>query len=181
MIISISMSTVELGAGPETTSMAEDWENEVMDITREFRNLMGGIKISSYNGEALEQQEWLDTIQKKLIFKLSDRELVLLVYDAAGGSVSKFIETMYIENMGITWEKVRKRLEERYAGEPAVIENMRSQAKVMQREGESLADLSKRISGLALLAFLKAQMRTDTVVQAQLADCFIGALNNGDG
>ena len=84
------MSTIDSPAAPETTSMEGDRENEVIDITREFR--MGGIRIPSYKGEALKLKEWLDTIQK-LIFELSNRELVLLAYDAVGGLVSKFIET----------------------------------------------------------------------------------------
>ena len=79
--------------------------------------------------------------------------------------------------MGITWEEVKKKLEERYVGELTAVEAMRSLVEIMQ-EGESLADLIERVSKLALLAFLKAQMRVNAVVQIQFVDCFVDALNN---
>ena len=61
-------------------------------------------------------------------------------FDAVMGSVSRYIETIYTNSPRITWEELRKRFDERYAGELTAIEAMRSLAKIIEKEGESLTD-----------------------------------------
>ena len=65
---------------------------------------------TEYRGELVKSYEWLESIQKKrLIYGLLDRQLIL-AFDAAVGSVSKFIEQIYRESLGKSRRKARGKL-----------------------------------------------------------------------
>ena len=70
----------------------------VSKIMPASRSLLGGMKLPTYQGNPAEFHNWLVAVQKKqLMYGLTDREMVLLVYEAAAGPVSKFMGTLYRE------------------------------------------------------------------------------------
>ena len=73
---------------------------------------------------------------------------------------------------------MKEELQTEYAGEPSVLEAMRSLAKVKQKEGETFIELGERIRGLSLLVYPQEDIRSTPVLQAQLADCYIDTLRD---
>lgn len=129
----------------------------------------------------MKLNDWLKAIRKKkIVYNLSERELVLLAFETAEGLVSDFIDKELSEDPGITWTQLQEKLKMEYAGEPSAIQAMRSLGQVRQREGESFAELAERIKGLTLLAFSEDEIRAKPVLQTRMADCFIDALLDED-
>ena len=83
-----------------------------------------------------------------------------------------------LEGPELTWAQMREELQAEYAGEPSALEAMRSLAEVRKKEDETLVELGERIRGLSLLAYPQEDIRSTPVLQAQLADCYIDALQD---
>ena len=80
-------------------------------IAMGFRKLIGGMRLPLVKGDPTELQEWIQSIQKKqVIYGLSDREIVLLAYEAATGQVSKYVGGFYREDPALTWTELKSAL-----------------------------------------------------------------------
>ena len=142
-------------------------------------SLLLNVRIKPFGGDSLELNEWMKAIdKKKLIYGLTDKEIILLAFETAIRAPSDFIQKKMMEGPGLTWAQLREELQAEYAGEPLVLEAMRSLAEVRQRENETLVELGERIRGLSLLAYPQEDIRSTPVLQAQLADCYIDALRD---
>ena len=104
--------------------------------------------------------------------------MILLAFETAVGAPSDFIEKRMEKSPGLTWAELKEELQTEYAGEPSALEAMRSLAEVKQKQGETLVELGERIRELLLLAYPREDIRLTPVLQAQLADCYINALQD---
>ena len=60
----------------------------VPKITAAFRGKLGGMKLPTYQRNLAEFHDWLVAVQKnKLVYGLTDYEMVLLAYEAVAGPV----------------------------------------------------------------------------------------------
>ena len=87
------------------------------EITIGFLGLIGGMRLPSFKGDSTELQEWIQSIQKKeVIYGLSDQEMVLLVYEAAAGPVSKYVGGLYRESSALTQTLLSKYFRNQFPG-----------------------------------------------------------------
>ena len=139
--------------------MAE--ETQLEEASRE--SLLLNVRIPSFRGEALKLNEWLKAIQKKkIIFGLTEREMILLAYETVVGSPSDFIEKNIEESPEIAWAELKEKLEAEYAGKPPAFEAMRSLAELKQKEGETLVELGERIKVIVTVGFPPREHTIDT-------------------
>ena len=91
--------------GPEVSGMTE--ETQVEEISKEFRSMLLNVRVPSFREESLKLKEWLKAIQKKkVVFGLSERELVLLTYETMAGADSDFMEKIMVEKPEVTWTEL---------------------------------------------------------------------------
>ena len=167
----------EGSVGSDATGVME--ETHIEGVSKQFVSLLLNIRIKPFGGDPLELNEWMKAIdKKKLIYGLTDKEIILLAFETAIRAPSDFIQKKMMEGPGLTWAQLREELQAEYAGEPSALEAMRSLAEVRQRENETLVELGERIRGLSLLAYPQEDIRSMPVLQAQLADCYIDALRD---
>ena len=154
-------------------------ETHIEGVSKQFVSLLLNIRIKPFGGDPLELNEWMKAIEKKkLIYGLTDREIILLAFETAIRAPSNFIQKKMLEGPGLTRAQMREELQAEYAGEPSALEAMRSLAEVRQKEDETLVELGERIRELSLLAYPQEDIRSTPVLQAQLADCYIDALRD---
>lgn len=125
-----------------------------------------------------EHEYWLVSIKKgQLIYELSDRETVYMVFNAVMRTVSKFIGDCLVRELRLTWKELEELLIGEYADEGTLIEAMRSLMKLAQLRDKSAGELGVRVEKLATVAFLE-EVRNNTIMQAQLADLYVEVLQN---
>ena len=167
----------EGSVGSEATGMVE--ETQLEGVSKQFISLLLNIRITFFRGDSLKLNEWIKAIEKKrLVYGLTDKEMILLAFETVVGAPSDFIQKRMLEGPGLTWAQMKEELQTEYAGEPSALEAMRSLAEVKQKEGETLVELGERIRGLSLLAYPQEDIRSTPVLQAQLVDCYIDALRD---
>ena len=99
------------------------------------------MRLPSFKGDPTELQEWIQSIQKKQIYGLSDQEMVLLAYEAAAGLVYKHVGGLYRENPALTWTELKSAQIRQYASERTAIEVIRKLSRLRQGESEDMGDL----------------------------------------
>ena len=91
----------EGSVGPEATSMVE--ETQLEGVSKEFRSLLLNVRIPFFKGESLKLNEWLKAIQKKkLVYGLTEREMISLAFETAVTAPSDFIEKTMEESPELT-------------------------------------------------------------------------------
>ena len=156
-------------------------EGEVMapEVTTTFRGLLSRMKLPNYQGNPAEFHDWLIVVQKKqLVYRLMDRKMVQLAYEAAAGSVSKFIGALYRENSQMTWDELKGTLIRRYTCEQTTTEAVRKLFRIKQEVGETLEDLGDKMTRLAELAFPNLEIRENEAIQVLFADAFMDAIRD---
>ena len=163
--------------GSDATGVVE--ETQLEGVSKQFVSLLLNIRIKPFRGDPLNLNEWIKAIEKKrLVYGLTDKEIILLAFETAVGAPSDFIQKRMLEGPGLTWAQMKEELQAEYTGEPSALEAMRSLAEVRQKEDETVVELGERIRGLLLLAYPQEDIRSTPVLQAQLADCYVDALRD---
>lgn len=101
------------------------------------------------------------------IYKLFNRETVLVAFTFAVGTVSKFLRSLVLVELLIG----------EYADEGTAIADMRILMKVVQLKDETSGELGVRAEKMVILA-LPGELSNNAVTQSMVADLYVEALQN---
>lgn len=146
-----------------------------------LQKILGGMRVPLFKGDSTRLQDWIESIEKnKIIYGLSDGESVLLAFEATAGPVSKSIRRWIEESPGLGWEDLKNRVIEKYASVRTEIDANRKLLRLKQESGETPSELGERATELALLAYPEEAARECKVIQAQLVDLYVDALQDDE-
>ena len=92
--------------------------------------------------------------------------------------MSDYIGTWYQENPELMWEVLKEKLRAKYDSERTSIEAGRKLFRLRQNSGETPTELGERALRLALQAYPDESVRNCNVIQSQLTDLFVDALDD---
>lgn len=140
--------------------------------------MLGGPRIPAFDGSPKSFRNWLAILDKsRVIYGLSDQEIMYVVYDATRGKALEYIKGPLASEPHLTWERLEELLTREFADKGTAIEAMRALLKMTQLRDETPGELRARAEKLSSVAFPDV-VKNNGVMQAQLADLYVEALSD---